>query len=450
MGAEMGLKVCAIEKHKVGGECMNVGCIPSKALLRMAKARQAFDKLGKMELADSPKPRPLQPFTRIQGHLDFISQQKTMKMFDKVEMVYQQGPAAFVDSNTVEVAGQRYTARRIFLCVGTRPEVPGFPGVEDIDYLTNENLFRQESVPESLIVTGGGAIACEMAQAFARLGSRVTIVIRGPRLMWREDRDATDILEQTFEREGITILRESKPQRFEKKNGQVVLHTDKGEQVAAEKVLLAAGRRMDFGELHLDRAGIDLAHDGAIWVNSRLQTSQPHIYACGDCNGFAQLSHSAMHQGMIAIMNSMMPGPLRRDFRKYAVPWTVFTEPQFSRVGLNETELREKGISYEVVRVNYDDYGAAIAESIDVGFIKAFVSPLGRIHGAYIIGEGSGEMINEWALAVQKKIRIHDIMMLQHSFPTMGFLTKRAAETWMMGKMKPGWVKRMCRFMARL
>ncbi|MCP4709250.1 MAG: NAD(P)/FAD-dependent oxidoreductase [Planctomycetes bacterium] len=450
MGAEMGLKVCAIEKHKVGGECMNVGCIPSKALLRMAKYRSAFDKLGKMELAATAKPEVMKPFARIQGHLDFISEKKTMGMFKKVDMVYQEGGAVFVDPHTVEVAGKKYTAKKIFICVGTRPAVPEFEGLEGIDYLTNENVFAQEKVPESLIITGGGAIACEMAQAFSRLGSKVTVIIRRPRLMWREDREATDIIEETFEREGIEILREQKPVRFENKAGRVVMHTDKGEKVEAEKVLVAAGRKLDFSELKLEKAGIRTDSSGAIGVNKYLQTNLRHIFAVGDCNGYAQLSHAAMHQGMIAIMNSMMPGPMKRDFRKYAVPWTMFTEPAFSHVGMRESELKKKGIKYEVIRSNYGDYGAAIAEAVDVGFVKALVSPTGRIYGVDIIGEGSGEMINEWALAVQKKLRIHDIMMLQHSFPTMGFLSKRVAETWMMNKMKSEKLKNVCRFMFRI
>ena len=156
-----------------------------------------------------------------------------------------------------------------------------------------------------------------------------------------------------------------------------------------------------------------------------------------------------MHQGMIALMNSMAPLPFKQNFQKFAVPWSVFTEPQFSHVGMRQSDLDTKGIKYETIRVNYNDYGAAIAESVDAGFIKAFVSPTGRIYGAYIIGEGSGEMINEWALAVQKKLRIHNILMLQHSFPTMGFLTKRTAETWMMNKMKSKTLQTLCRLFYR-
>jgi pyruvate/2-oxoglutarate dehydrogenase complex dihydrolipoamide dehydrogenase (E3) component len=449
MGTEMGLRVCAIEKNKVGGECMNVGCIPSKALLRIAKHRSSFDKLEQMELQSADKPDVKKPFEKIQEHLKFISEQKTMRMFDKVHMVYQQGPASFVDPHTVEVSGKRYSAKRIFICVGTRPQVPTFEGIEDVDYLTNETIFSLDAIPESLIICGGGAIACEMAQAFSRLGSKVTMVFRGPRLMWREDSEAIDILEESLGEDGIILEREQKPAKFESVNGGVMLQTQKGERIEAEKVLVAAGRKHDYDELKLQNANIHVTDKGTIAVNRYLQTNQKHIYAAGDCNGQALFSHAAMHQGMIALMNSMMPFPFKQNFKKFAVPWTVFTDPQFSHVGLRQSVLDERKIKYEVVQVNYKDYGAAIAESVDVGFIKAFVSPTGKIYGAYIIGEGSGEMINEWALAVQKKLRIHNIMLLQHSFPTMGFLTKRTAETWMMGKMQSQWLKRLCRLMFR-
>ena len=450
MGSEMGLKVLAVEKHKVGGECMNVGCIPSKALLRVAKTRHTFNTLEDFSLQGSGMPSVGAAFEKIRGYLKFISEKKTMKMFDKVDMLYQQGAASFVDSHTVEVAGKRYSAKRIFICAGTRPAVPSFSGIETIDTLTNENLFDLDTVPESLIVTGGGAIACEMAQAFSRLGSKVTIIIRGPRLMWRECRGATDIMEETFEKEGITILREQSPARFERDNDRVAMTTDKGKRVVAEEALVAAGRRMDFSALQLENAGVALDAKGAIRVNKYLQTSRKHIYACGDCNGYAQLSHAAMHQGMIALMNSMMPWPMKRDFRAFAVPWTVFTEPAFSHVGPRETQLEERGMKFEAIEVKYGDYGAAIAENVGVGFIRALVSPAGRIHAVTIIGEGSGEMINEWALAIQKRIRMHDIMMLQHSFPTMGFLSKRTGETWMMNRMKSQRLKKLCRFMFRM
>jgi len=447
MGSAMGLKVCVIEKHAVGGECMNVGCIPSKALLRMGKARAAFDKLAAMQLETTPKPKVLDPFGKIDESLKYISDKKTMSMFDKVEMIYQQGAASFVDRQTVEAAGRKITAKRIFVCVGTRPEIPIFPGIDEIEPLTNENMFQLEKVPERLVVLGSGAIACEMAQAFARLGSSVDMLFRGPGLMWREDAESMKILEEQFAKEGIRLHRNCTPTRFSKASNGILAETTTDGTLATDRVLCALGRRFDFDSLNLDNAGIAVTKNG-ITVDKYLRTTNKSIYACGDCNGLHQFSHAAMHQGMLALMNCMIPSPMKYRYDKYVVPWTVFTEPQISRVGLAGKRLGESKIKHRTITAKYEDYGAAIAESLDVGHVKAHVSPLlGKILGVTIVGEGSGEMINEWALAMQNRLGMYQIMMQQHSFPTMGFLTKRVAETWMMENMKSGGLKWLCRKM---
>ncbi|MGL4595786.1 MAG: dihydrolipoyl dehydrogenase family protein, partial [Thermoguttaceae bacterium] len=447
MGAAMGLKVCAVEKHAVGGECMNVGCIPSKALLRMGKARAAFDKLADMQLESTAKPRVLNPFRKIADSLKYISEQKTMGMFSKVDMIYQNGAASFVNHDTIEVAGRKITAKRIFICIGTRPEIPAFPGIDEIDPLTNENMFQLEKIPDRLAIFGSGAIACEMAQAFSRLGSHVDLVFRGPRLMWREDSESFEILEQQFINEGIVLHQDCKPLSFAKTENGILIKTSQGSRIETDRVLLALGRRFDFEALKLDNANVTFTDKG-ISVDKFLRTTNKRIYACGDCNGQFLFSHAAMHQGMLALMNCMIPCPFKYRYDKYVVPWTVFTEPQISRVGMSEKQLVEKNIKYRTVVAKYDNYGAAIAESIAVGHVKAHVSPVrGKILGVTIVGEGSGEMINEWAFAIQNRFSMYHLMMQQHSFPTMGFLTKRVAEMWMMNKMESSWLKWMCRKM---
>jgi pyruvate/2-oxoglutarate dehydrogenase complex dihydrolipoamide dehydrogenase (E3) component len=447
MGSAMGLKVCAIEKHNVGGECMNVGCIPSKALLRMGKARAAFDKLAEMQLEATPKPKVLNPFGKIADSLKYISEKKTMGMFSKVEMVYQQGAASFVDKQTVEVGGRTITAKRIFLCVGTRPEIPDFPGINQIEPLTNENMFQLEKVPERLVVLGSGAIACEMAQAFSRLGSSVDMIFRGPGLIWREDDESMKILEAQFIKEGIGLHRNCTPTHFSKSGSGITVGMSDGDRIETDRVLCALGRRFDFESLKLEKAGVMHTHAG-ITIDKYLRTTNKQIYACGDCNGQHQFSHAAMHQGMLALMNCMMPLPFKHRYDKYVVPWTVFTEPQISRGGLTGKQLIESKRKHRTITVKYEDFGAAIAESLGAGHIKAHVSPLlGKIIGVTIVGEGSGEMINEWALAMQNRLGMYQIMMQQHSFPTMGFLTKRVAETWMMENMESDWLKWLCRKM---
>lgn len=456
MAAEMGLKVCAIEGHRLGGECMNVGCIPSKALLRMAKTRHVVHKLNRMELESVPPPSVRDPFGRIQTNIRYINDSKTTRMFAKVDLLLQQGKARFVDPHTVVVgdgAGtpgeRRISARRIFIATGTQPAIPPFPGIDQVEVLTNNNLFSLERVPESLVILGGGSIACEMAQAFARLGSRCTMIIRGPHLLRGVDADAVALLEKTFAAEGIEVLHQRTIQQILPHEDGVKILTEEGEAIVAEKLLVATGRRLDFSDLALEKAGVKYTDQG-ITVNRYLQTSQKHIFAVGDCNGYAMYSHAAMHQGMIAIANCVLPHPFKQDFRKFVVPWTIFTEPQISHVGPSAAELQARGIAYETVQVKYEDYGAAIAEAVDVGFVKVLTNATGRLFAATVVGEGSGEMVNEWGLAIQKGLRMYDLLFLQHSFPSMAFLNKRIAETWMMKRMQVSWIKSMASTLFRL
>lgn len=448
MGSEMGLRVCAVEKERVGGECMNIGCIPSKSLLRIAKYRHSPLKLREMGLlGEFELPQLDSPFPRIAEYLGYISSKKTMKMFEKVDLVLGEGPASFVDPHTIEVNGKKYTAQRIFIATGTEPQVPAVEGIEEIDFLTNKNVFSQDKVPGSMVIVGGGAIGCEMAQAFSRLGCRCTIVHMDDYLLPHGNREAGALLEKVFESEGIEVYNSRTLVSVTREAGKVCIYTSDGLRLSGDRLLLAAGRKADLGELDLDKAGVK--YEGSrILVDSSYRTSARHIYAVGDCNSQVLLSHAAMHQGMIALMNAVSPLGLFR-FRDYVIPWTVFTEPQVSYVGLREGELKRKGIRYRKITVKYEDYGAAIAENVGTGYLTVYVNSFGRVYGAGIVGEGSGEMINEWALVIQKKISLLSILFLAHSFPTMGFLSKRVAETWMMEKMQSPLIRKICGFLYR-
>jgi len=447
MGAEMGLKVCAIEKNKIGGECMNVGCIPSKSLLRISKFRHSSSKLKKMGLMKGEMPKIKSPFSKIADYLDYISDKKTLKMFEKVNLVVGEGSASFVDSHTVIVGNKSITAQKIFIATGTEPLVPPIDGISDIDILTNKNIFNLTEVPKSMTIIGGGAIGCEMAQAFTRLGTKCTIVQMDDFLIPIGDKEAGDLLKNIFKKEGIEVYNSKKIISIKNKGNEIYLHTEDGISIKSEKMLLAAGRKIDLAALKLDNAGVTY-NKRAIEVDAKYRTSIKHIYAVGDCNGGIMLSHAAMHQGMFAIMNAVSPFA-KFQYKNYVIPWTVFTEPQVSYVGMREEDIKKKGIKYETHIAKYEDYGAAIAESVGVGFVKAFTNPFGKVFGVSIVGDGSGEMINEWALIIQKKIRLHSILFLAHSFPTMGFLSKRIAETWMMKKMNNSLIKNVCRFFYR-
>jgi len=296
------------------------------------------------------------------------------------------------------------------------------------------------------MIIGGGAIGCEMAQAFSRLGSRVTIIHLDQHLLPHGDKDAGKQLEDVFAKEGIAVYNGRGVRHAGTEGNAIVLQTDHNETFRGEKLLVATGRKHDYSQLGLENASVEYSKAG-IRVDSHLRTTRRSIYAPGDCNGAFLFSHSAMHQGMIALMNAIAPWPIRFDYAKYVVPWTVFTDPPISHVGWLERDLKESDIPYEVYEEKYEDYGAAIAEGKAIGSVKAFVSKTGRIYGVRIIGDGSGEMINEWGLAIQNKMRLHKIMFLQHSFPSMSFLSKRISEKWMMKRMESSFLQSLVRWL---
>jgi len=447
MGAEMGLKVCAIEKNKIGGECMNVGCIPSKSLLRISKLRHSASKLGEMGLMEEKMQDIKAPFPKIADYLEYISDKKTLKMFDKVTLILNEGPASFIDSHTIKVGKRSITAQKIFIAIGTEPLVPPIDGISDIDILTNKNIFNLTKVPKSITIIGGGAIGCELTQAFTRLGSKCTIVQMDDFLIPLGDREAGKLLEDIFKKEGIEVYNSKKIISIKNEDNEISLRTEDGIRIKSEKLLMAAGRKVVLDGLNLDNAGVKYDRP-AIEVDEKYRTSVKHIYAVGDCNGGVMLSHAAMHEGMFALMNAVSPFA-KFKYKNHVIPWTVFTEPQVSYVGMREEDIKKKGIKYETYIAKYEDYGAAIAENVGVGFVKVFTNSFGKVFGVSIVGDGSGEMINEWALIIQKKIRLHSILFLAHSFPTMGFLSKRIAEMWVMKKMNSALIQKLCRFFYR-
>ena len=449
MGTAMGLKVLAIEKDKVGGECLNSGCIPSKAILKVAAVRRTIADLSKYGLSQTEIPLPLKPFDRVQDLLKYINEEKTSKMFEKVEMVLDKGGAKFVDAHTVEAGGKTYTARRIYICAGTKAFVPPIPGIDTVEYLTNENLFKLEELPESLFVLGGGAIGCEMAQAFARLGTKVTLAHIDAHLLPLADEEAARILEESIAQCGVNVNNSTAIQRIEKQGDRILVVTDKGE-FSVEKLLVAAGRKPSLDGLALENAGVKYEKRG-IQIDAYGRTSAPHIWAIGDCNGKALFSHAAMHQGMLSLLSSVFPFLKFFKFRfdQYLVPWSVFTDPELAQVGQTEAQLKKSGLTYEVVKSNYADYGRTITDGKTTGFVKVLVSPFGKIYGATIVGEAASELIHEFILAMHKNIRLHDIMLMQHSFPTISLLNKRVAEQWMMKKMKNDRLQRLFQWLFR-
>ena len=447
MGSAMGLDILAVEMRKIGGECLNVGCIPSKALLKAGEANHAAKELEKFGIEGKVASDTKRALETVRGKINQINGKKMLKTFEKVTLLLDEGHAEFVDKNTIKVNGIKYTGKKIFIGTGTEPFIPPIPGIETLSedqMLTNLNIFDQDEIPKRLTIIGGGAIGTEMAQAFSRLGSEVNIIQMDNFLLPMGDEEAGILLGKSLELEGIGIYNSTKIEKIEIKEGVVYTHTSKG-VFEGDKILIATGRRPALETLKLEAAGIKYDKKGII-VDEHMRTNQKNIYAIGDCNGLALLSHAAMHQGMLALMNAMNPTPFKFKRSKYIVPWSVFTNPEVAQAGLTEKEAREKNYKIEVVKRKFSSYGRTIADGKPEGFIKVITNKRGKIYGVTIVGTEASELIHEWILAIQKNLTMFDIMMTQHSFPTISMLNKMVAEDWMMKKMGNTWIKRLAKF----
>jgi len=448
MGSAMGLDILAVEERKVGGECLNVGCIPSKALLKASEMNFSATQLSQFGISSSCNitTDTHKALEVVRGKIDKINNKKMMKAFERAELLLNKGSAEFVDAHTIKVQEMKYRAKKIFIATGTEPFIPPIPGLENLtkkQILTNLNIFEEDIFPERMTVIGGGAIGSEMAQAFSRLGSKVKIVQMDAHLLPNGDQDAGEVLQEMLEKEGIEVYNSTKIEKITTENGVIYTHTDKG-IFEGDKILIATGRKPVIDPLKLENAGIKYTKKGII-VDEFMRTNIKNVYAIGDCNGHALLSHAAMHQGMLALMNAVNPTPFKMKRSNYLVPWSVFTKPEVAQVGLTEKEAKQKKIKIQIVKKPFSSFGRTVADGHPEGFIKVITNKKGRIYGVTIVGEMASEIIHEWILAIQKNHTMLDIMMMQHSFPTIAWLNKMVAEDWMMEKMSNPWVKRFAK-----
>lgn len=428
MASKMGLNVLAVEKNKIGGECLNVGCIPSKGILKLSEEYPGASGI----------------LARTAVHVGHVAQETAQSILNKKMDVLQNTEAFFENERTIRAGSETFSAKYIFIATGTSPAVPPVKGMENVECLTNENVFSLPEAPKSMIIIGGGAMGTEMATAFSRMGCRCTIIHQDAHLLPQTDEETAKILEDSLKKAGTEVYNGEKIAEVKKTGAGVMLITESGKKLEAERLLAAAGRKQNTASLKLENAGVKYTKSG-ISVDKYLRTNKKHIFAVGDCNGYSLLSHAAMHQGMIGLMNTFLPFFFKKDFRKYPVPWTVFTVPEVSHTGKTAAQLDQAGIKYEVHTEYYAAYGAAIAEELTDGYIRIYVSKSGEIYGVTAIGAHSGEIINEWTLAIQNGINLGDMIMTQHSFPTMGYMNKKVAERWMMQRIKPGIIHKLAR-----
>lgn len=431
--AQFGAKTVLTEKKKkLGGDCLHYGCVPSKSLIRTAGVWSLAHRAKEFGLPDLELPAVDlgAVMDRVQGVIAKIQEHDSPERFCKLgaEVVF--GSPRFRDDHVVEVDGKTYAAKTWVIATGSRPALPPIEGLTDVPYWTNETVFSQRTLPSRLLVLGGGAIGVEMAQAFQRLGSKVTVVEFLGQLMGPEDRDIGEMIRGRLEGEGMKVLTGTKATRAESHGSTIRLTVVpvKGEEeesvLEADALLVATGRRPNIEDLGLENAGVTFAPRG-ISTDARLRTSQKHIYACGDINGKFPFTHVAGYEGGVALTNAVMHVPRKADYTR--VPWCTYTDPEVASVGLNEKRAKKDGAEYRLLEEHFVDNDRALAEGEPLGKIKVLVSPQGKILGCQIIGAHAGELIHEWIAAVNGGTKLSTLAGAIHTYPTLAEISKRAA-----------------------
>ena len=435
IAATVRAKVALIEKHKMGGDCLNTGCVPSKALIRSAKilsyVRRAkefgfdggniqFDFASVME-------RVHQVIGKIEPH-DSVERYRTLGV-DCIK-----GDAKLTSPYSVEVNGKTLTTRKIVIASGARPFVPPIPGLDTVSYLTSDTVWELTELPKRLVVLGGGPIGCELTQTFGRLGSAVTQVEMMPQIMGREDADVAALIQEKLTAEGVRVLTGHRAKAVKIENNEKILvcdHNGQDVRIPFDEILVAVGRAANISGFGLEELGVALTPRKTIFADAFLQTSIPTIYCAGDVVGPYQFTHVASHQAWYASVNALFGGLKSFKVDYSAIPWVTYTDPEVGRVGLNEIDAKEKGIAYELTRYDINDLDRAIADSEDQGYIKVLTKPgTDKILGVTIVGAHAGDILAEYVFAMKNGLGLNKILATIHAYPTMAEANKYAAGVW--------------------
>ncbi|MGJ8602680.1 MAG: dihydrolipoyl dehydrogenase family protein [Marivita sp.] len=422
--AQMGASVVLLEAHKMGGDCLNYGCVPSKAILASGKAAYAMRHAEQFGIADAV---PQVDYAAAKDHVaDVIAQIEPMDSVERFEgfgvrVIQERG--VFVSPTEVQAGEHIITARRIVIATGSSPFVPPIPGLDSVPYITNETLWALREQPEHLLVIGGGPIGMEMAQAHRRLGSKVT-VIEGAKALGKDDPEMAEIVLESLRDEGIEIAEDALAKEVRGQAGAIEVETEDGRVFKGSHILVAVGRKSNIDTLDLDKAGITTTRTG-IKVDDMLRTTNKKVYAIGDVAGGLQFTHVAGYHAGVIIRSMLFGLPSKATTRH--IPWATYTQPELAQVGLTEAQAKkEHGIKLEVVRFHFNHNDRAIAERKTRGLIKVMVVK-GRPVGASIAGEQAGELINLWALVIANKMKMGQVAAMVAPYPTIGELNKRAA-----------------------
>ena len=429
--SQLGAKVVLLEKEEaLGGDCLHFGCVPSKTLIKSAKVFHLM-KNGPVFGLPKIQPPPVS-FARIAAHIAEVRQKiqkhDSEERFCGLGVQVVKGKACFTSPHSVALDDRTFTARHWVIATGSSPAVPDIEGLESTPFLTNKDLFTLDCLPGSLIILGAGPVAVEMAQAFARLGSRVSVVQRSGQILSKEDKDLADRIMESLKSEGIEFYLNSSVSRVNSVLGipELVIRNENSEQIRlkGEKLLIALGRKPNLEGLGLEKAGVEYSSKG-ITVDNRLRTSNKHIFAAGDITGQYQFTHAAGYEGGVVLANTIFRLPKKADYTW--LPWCTYTDPELASMGLNEKRARQKNIEYKVWQEEFSENDRALTEGQSRGCIKMLVDSNERPLGVQILGPQAGDLLGEWVAVLNAKVKISTLASSVHPYPTLAEINKKVA-----------------------
>ncbi len=427
---KFGAKVLLVEREKMGGDCLHYGCVPSKTLIRTAKVRHDMlhaERFGLPEVALPPVDfRSVRE--RILSVVNTIQQHDSPERFCSLGVRVEFGEPHFTDTHTVSIGSATYTARSWLIATGSSPAVPDIPGLADTPYLTNRELFYLDSIPASLVILGGGPIAVEMAQAFARLGTKATIIQRSSQLLTREDRDLAAVIQTALEADGVVVHLNAQVAEIKKTVAgcSVVIHKPdfSATDIEAEALLVALGRTPNLEGLGLQEIGIKL-NSRSLVLDSRLRTSHPHIYGAGDVTGEYQFTHAAGYEGRVAVTNAILHLPRKVNYA--LMPWCTYTDPELASIGMNELRAKEAGVAYSVWQEPFSANDRAMTEGAVSGLVKLLLDKNGKPLGIQIAGPHAGELIAPWIGLMSGGGNLSGLAGAIHPYPTLAEINRKIA-----------------------
>lgn len=452
--ARLGAKTLLVEKEKnLGGDCLHFGCVPSKTLIRSARVYHAMKHARDFGLPGVELP-PVD-FTRIRERIQSViasiqkhdSEERFCSLGAKVVF----GEPGFTDEHRIRINGKSFSAKTWVIAGGSSPERPSIPGLDKTPYLTNKEIFSLDALPESMVILGAGPIAIEMAQAFSRLGTKVSVVQRSNQILTKEDKDMADGIMEVLESEGVVFHLNSSvlEVRDSGRGKEVRIQTKEGKisSLFAEQILVAMGRAPNVNGLNLDGIGVEFNRKG-IRVDARMRTTRKHIYAAGDITGAFQFTHAAGYEGGIVVSNAIFHLPRKADYT--FLPWCTYTDPELASIGMNEKAAKKAGISYSVVTEAFRDNDRSLAEGNTAGKIKMILNAGEKPVGIQILGPHAGELINEWVAVLNGKVKLSTLASAVHPYPTLGEINKRVAGTYFSPKIFSDKIRKGLKFFFHL